>query len=113
MSEQPIHGFFVAIPIKTLKSKQWRSLKASTRCIYDMMMTRYIRSGERASDLVKWAQTELVEATGLSLSTVIRSLDELKEKEWVETWEPGGRWVKGTTYRMNPLYANGKVPETT
>ncbi len=71
------------------------------------------RWGERASDLVTWAQTDLVEATGFSLSTVVRSLDELKSKNWIETWEPGGRWARGTTYRMYPLYANGKDPEAT
>ena len=113
MAEQPIYGFFVGIPNKTLKSKQWKRLKATTRCVYTTMLLKYRRAGETASDLVTWAQTELVESTGFSLSTIIRSLEELKQKEWVEIWEPGGRWAKGTTYRMNSLYANGKAPEPT
>lgn len=113
MSEQPIYGFFVAIPEKTLQSKQWRALKATTRCVYTTMLLRYRRAGVTAGDLVTWAQTELVETTGFSLSTVIRGLDELKDKEWLWIWEPGGRWAKGTTYRVNPLYANGKDSEAT
>lgn len=106
--DQLISGNFVALPEKTLKSKAWKGLGASTRCVYTTMLRRYKRTGKQANGRVTWSQVELEEQTGVSLRTVNRSLDELIEKDWLTIWEPGGRWAKGTTYVVNPLYANGK-----
>ncbi len=45
---------------------------------------------------------------GLSLKTIKRSLQDLKDEGWISVWEPGGRWIEGTTYEMAPEWANGK-----
>jgi hypothetical protein len=75
------------------------------------MMTRYKRTGKDANGQVTWSQVELVEATGVSLRTVGTCLDELLDMKWITIWEPGGRWAKGTTYEMNPIYADGQRPK--
>ena len=106
MPEHLIKGYYVAIPQTTLESKEWKALTPSTRCVYHSMMTKYIRTGMDADGRVMWAQIELAEATGLSLRTIGTCLDELLDKEWMWIDEPGGRWAKGTTYEMNPIYAD-------
>lgn len=108
MSDQLIKGYYVAIPETTIKSKQWKALTASTRCIYQVMLLRYYRTGKEANGRVKWKQEELVDMTGFSPKTIITSLQTLKEREWLTIWEPGGRWLDGTTYEVNPKWANGK-----
>lgn len=113
MSEQPIQGWFVGIPEKTLLSKQWRALQATTRCVYTAMLLRYKRKGKEANGQVTWAQTELADITGLSVRTVKRGTQELRSKDWITIWEAGGRWAKGTTYDVNPVYANGETPKPT
>ena len=113
MAKQPIYGYWVGIPITTLQSKEWRNLQSTSRCVYIAMLMRYYRRGEEADGYVNWTQEELAEATGLSLRTVKTCTKELKEKEWITVWNLGGRWARGTTYAVNPLYANGQGPRTT
>jgi len=107
MLEQPLGKDFVGIPTNTLKSRQWKGLQPSTRCLYLAMLTKYYRRGRAATGRVTWTYDELVRAAGLSRRTVRRGMQELKQKEWVEVWEPGGRWKRDTTYAVNSLYANG------
>ena len=106
MPDHLIKGNFVAIPETTLDSDEWRDLTASTRSVYTAMLSRYKRKG--GDGRVKWKQTELAELTGFCLKTTNTCLQELEEKEWISVWEPGGRWLDGTTYDMNTLYADGK-----
>lgn len=113
MSKQPLGNDFVGIPTRTLKSREWKALQASTRCVYIAMLTRYYRTGDRSSDKVKWTYDELVYATGLSRRTVQRAIQELKREEWVSVLEPGGRWERTTTYVMSSGHANSETPETT
>jgi hypothetical protein len=108
MSNQLINGYYVGIPETTLCSKQWQSLTPSTRCVYTAMLLKYKRKGKDANGRVKWKQPELAKKAGLSLRTTNTCLQELKDKEWITIWEPGGRWLDGTTYELNPSWANGK-----
>lgn len=57
---------------------------------------------------MKWKQPELAEEAGLSLKTVNTCLQDLIDVGWISVWELGGRWLDGTTYEMDPLYADGK-----
>lgn len=107
MSEQSLGNDFVGIPTKTLKSKQWKGLQPTTRCLYTTMLIRYYRGR------VTWTYDELAKTGGLSKRTVRRAMQELKQKEWVSVWEPGGRWKRDTTYTIDPAFANGKAPKTT
>jgi len=108
MSDHLIVGKYVSIPEKTLRSKDWRDLKAYSRAVYTTMGLRYMRTGKSADGRVTWTQPELVEQSGLPLRTVQRGVQELRRKEFVSVWEPGGRWQQGTTYEMNPKYMDGK-----
>lgn len=107
MPDQLINGNFIAIPEKTLLCKEWKNLSVSTKCVYWTMLLRYKRKGKSAEGLVTWLQSELVQYTGLSLRTVKTAIKDLKMRGWIKTWEPGGRWSRATTYKMNSLYANG------
>ncbi len=108
MPEQKLIGDWVALPESTLDSEQWKAFTASTCRVYTTMLRKYRRKGENANGRVKWRQDELAKASGLSLNTVKRGLQELKDEGWITIWEPGGRWLDGTTYKMNPKWANGK-----
>jgi len=110
--KQPLGRDFVGIPVKTLKSGEWKALQASTRCVYIAMLTRYYRSGDRASDKVKWTYDEVAFTTGLSRRTVRRAIQELRLDKWMTVWEPGSRWKQSTTYVVNPAYANDETPES-
>ena len=107
MPDHLVNGYYVAIPEKTLESKAWKLLTPSTRCVYTTMLLRYKRTGSESNGRVKWKQPKLAEESGLSLKTVNTCLQELKDKGWIEVWEPGGRWLDGTTYEVNPIYADG------
>jgi len=115
MPDQHINGYYVAIPEKTLQSEQWLMFTPATRCVYWTMMLRYKRTGKDADGRVKWRQDEISQTAGLGLRTVITCLQVLKDRGWISIYEPGGRWLDGTTYDMNPLYANGDTenPERT
>lgn len=113
MADQLIKGNYVALPEKTILSKAWKELQPSTRCVYTTMLLDYYRTGKNASDEVTWSQADLAEATGLSLRTVKRGTTELRSKEWIEIVSIGCRWSKGTTYKVNALYANGETPKPT
>lgn len=102
-----IKGYYVAIPETTLLSKQWRNFTPSTQAVYWTMLLKYMRTGKNANGRVKWKQDELAAATGLSRRTIVTCLQELINKGWTSVWEPGGRWLDGTTYKMNPLWADG------
>lgn len=104
MPDQLIKGNYVAIPEKTLKSKEWRNLQASTRCVYQIMFLRYRRIGEDANGRVTWLHAELVKQAGFSLRTIRTCLAELRDGGWIEIVCHG---TSGTTYNMNSLYANG------
>lgn len=108
MPEQKLVGDFVALPESTLDSKQWKDFTASTCRVYTTMLRKYRRWGPDANGRVRWRQDELAEAAGVSLKTIKRSLNDLKDEKWITVWEPGGRWLDGTTYEVNPLWANGK-----
>lgn len=108
MPEQKLIGDFVALPESTLDSQQWKDFTASTCRVYTTMLRKYRRRGKDANGRVKWRQDELAKAAGLSLKTVKRSLQELKDEGWISVWEPGGRWLDGTTYKIAPEWANGK-----
>jgi len=103
-----IKGYYVAIPETTLQSDQWRAFAPSTQSVYWAMLLKYKRTGKDANGRVKWKQQELALAVGLARKTIIICLQELKDKGWIEVWAPGGRWLDGTTYKMNPLYADGQ-----
>ena len=113
MTDHLIKGYYVALPDTTLQSKEWIGLTPSTRCVYHAMMTKYKRTGKDANGRVTWAQIELAGATGLSRRTVGTCVDNLLDREWIWIDEPGGRWAKGTTYEMNPKYADGQTPKAT
>ena len=108
MPEQKLIGKFVALPESTLDSEQWKAFTASTCRVYIAMLRKYKCAGPDANGRVLWRQDELVKASGLSLKTIKRSLSDLKAEGWISTWEPGGRWVEGTTYELAPAWANGK-----
>jgi hypothetical protein len=43
MPDQKLIGKWVTIPESTLKSKEWKALTASTRCVYITMLLKYKR----------------------------------------------------------------------
>lgn len=106
MADHSVNGYFVALPETTLDSDEWRSFTASTRCVYETMLLKYKRKG--GDGRVTWRQDELAKVSGFSLNTIKRSISDLIEEKWITVWEPGGRWLDGTTYSMSSLYADGK-----
>ena len=98
----------VNIPIKTLLSKEWKSLKASTRCIYLIMLWRYGERKNKRESRFAMAQTDIVQNTGFSIRTVKDCIAELREKGWIEVLDYNESLLyQGYTYRLNPKYADG------
>jgi len=78
------------------------------------MLRKYMRSGEEADGRVQWRQDELAEQAGFTRQTIITCIGKLIEHKWISVWEPGGRWTEGTTYEVEPKWANGqRSPENT
>jgi len=100
MADHLINGEFVAIPLKTLKSKKWRDLKGYSRAIFMTMATKYRRTGPDADGMVDWSQVDLIAESGVPSSTLKRGMKELKQKGFVVVWIPGGRWHSETTYDL-------------
>jgi len=105
MSDHLINGDFVAIPLKTLQSKKWRTLKGYSRSAYMTMATKYIRKG--GNGRVKWSHEDLIAESGIPSTTLKRGVKELKQQEFISVWMPGGRWHKETEYLMNPKFIDG------
>ena len=108
MQEQKLIGDFVALPESTLDSQQWKAFTASTCRVYTTMLRKYTRWGRNANGRVQWRQDELAKEAGFTRQTVITCIGDLIEAKWISVWEPGGRWIEGTTYEMAPEVANGK-----
>ncbi len=106
MPDHYINGDFVAIPLKTLKSRNWRDLKGYSQSVYTTMATRYRRKG--GSGRVKWSHQDLVKESGKPSSTVKRGVKQLKEKGFISVWMPGGRWHSETEYEMVSKWIDGE-----
>lgn len=106
MPEHMVNGHFVMLPESTLRSKEWKCLKAYSRAVFTTMALKYDR--KNGNGFVTWKQPELVEETGLPLRTVERGIQELKGKEFITVWQAGSRWGAGTTYKMSSLYMDGE-----
>lgn len=90
----------IKIPCSLLTNKQFVSLLPSSRLVY---ITMKIKLG-LDSLLVQWSHKKLAELTDMSRHTVVSSTQELIDHNFITVIKPGGRWVEGTTYRMNPEY---------
>lgn len=105
MADHLINGEFVAIPLKTLQSKQWRGLKPYSKVLFITMGLKYKRKG--GNGRVKWSQRELIKATGIPRSTVCDGMRQLKQRQFISVWSPGGRWQDAAEYEMSSLYMDG------
>lgn len=97
MPDQSIQGEFVAIPISTLLSEQWKQFQPTTRCVFWTMLIR--KSAENYE--IEWSNEELVEATGFSRHTINRAVGELLDEYFIVMAQKGGRWQK-TIYEVIP-----------
>lgn len=99
-----INGGFVLKPKNTIRSKQYKELKSSSKVVYEALLTEFIRDKKVNPDnKVKMAQSQIEELTALSHATIWRSIKELKAKGFinVEEDEQGGLERNYTTYRLS------------
>lgn len=104
MPDQTIQGEFVAIPVSTLSSEQWKQFQSSTQCVFWAMLV----GGWSETCQVEWTNEELAEKTGFSRATVARAIGELCDAKFIWIACKGGRWRK-TTYDLNMEYLNANM----
>jgi hypothetical protein len=97
---------FVGIPSKTLLSKEWKDFSASTRDVYRAILLKYFREDGEDSNKLRWRQDELAALTGFTRKTVNSCIGELIDNEFISVWEPGGRWIDGTTYEIDRKWSD-------
>lgn len=104
MPDQIIQDDFVAIPVSTLSSEQWKQFQPSTRCVFwAMLMNGWSETGQ-----VEWTNDELAEEAGFSRKTVARAIEDLCDEKFIWVADKGGRWKK-TTYDLNMEYLNASM----
>lgn len=95
---------YVAIPISTLLSEEWKVLQATSRCVFLAMISRYQEDSAR----VAWSSEDLALASGVSLRTIRRCIWDLRTDGFISILNQGGRWRSETEYELNleHFYAN-------
>ncbi len=93
----------VNIPKKTLRNVTWKALAPSIRIVFIAMMTQDEEKNKHTGH-VKWSEEEIEQESGVSLSTVKRSLKELQRMGLITKCISGGRWHKKTDYLLNEQY---------
>ena len=102
-----INGGFVLKPKNTIRCKQYKELKSSSKVVYEALLTEFIRDKKINPDnKVKMTQSQIEKLTGLSHATIWRGIKELKAKEFIHVQEDeqGGLERNYTTYRLNGRY---------
>lgn len=99
-----INGGFIVQPKRTLKSKQWKELKLSSREVYRALLTEFVRDKKLNPDnKVKMTQLQIEELTGISHKTVVTAIRELKEAELLFI-DKQGCLGKQSEYKLNGRY---------
>ena len=92
--------YYVAIPISTILSEQWKDLQPSTRCVFQTMLTRCDMDSLHAL----WNNEDIAEESGLSSATIGRGISVLCSEGFVRVVKQGGRWRDKTEYEFNGKY---------
>ena len=79
------NGGVVIIPKNTLRCDIYKGLKPASKLVFIAMMTEWWRSrDDNPNHEVKIAQAHIGDLTGLSITTIWRSVKELKAQKFVE-----------------------------
>jgi len=106
MSKKTNHNIrdtFIGVPVTTMHSEEWKSLKPHSRVVYLTMLLKHWHN--YGDGTVEWGQAEIATESGIPLRTVQRGLKELKEAKFIEVVTPGGRWSASARYSVNPAYS--------
>ena len=100
-----IDGGYVIIPKNTLKCNQWKKLNISTKIAYVTILTEFIRDKKlNPEHLVKITHAQIEAKSGISHSSVIRSMRELKEDGFLEVVVQGGLERRNSVYKLSTRY---------
>jgi len=102
-----INGGFVVLPDDTIRSNQWKSLTASTRCVYIAMLTEFIRDkNTNPMNELTIDHDDIEEISGIAHSTVVRAMRELKDKNFLKIKQKGSFRRHKSTYTINGRYTH-------
>ena len=100
-----IEGGFVVIPKRTIKCEQYNKLKSFSKAVFTAILTEFIRDKSIIPDnFVKITHNQMENISGISHTSVVRAVKELKVKNFMKVYEPGGLEGRPTTFQLNDRY---------
>jgi CRP-like cAMP-binding protein len=104
-SEYHIVGNYKMIPENTLLSKEFQNIRPTELKIYICFLTYWVRNGKN-ENRVKMTIDEIAENTNLSRPTILKSLNGLRKKGFIDYI--GIRNIT-TSYTLNKDYLTGRI----
>ena len=108
MAKKPrIEGGYIVIPKNTIKCNQYRFLGTHAKAVYSAILTEFIRDTRlNPENKVKITHNQMEEISGVSHSSVVRGIRELKEKGFIRVLISGGLEGNPTTFQLNKRYTD-------
>jgi predicted transcriptional regulator len=102
LANNSIDGGFIVIPKRTLKCEEYKTLKASTKVVFQSMLTEFIRDKKKnPKNKVRMSINQIAEISGIGRTTVWRSLATLEAAGFLKTSKQGGLENNTSEYEMD------------
>jgi DNA-binding MarR family transcriptional regulator len=98
-----VNGSFLQLPHKTILSREYQSLKYSTRCIYEVLLTRWNREKDKSEREYPFSYREIQEIMGIDRRVIADAIKELEDKDFIyvsrhwnnipSTYRPVLKWL--------------------
>ncbi len=102
-----IDGGYIVIPKNTIKCNQYKSLSKKAKVLYTVILTEFVRDTRiNPENKVKITHNQMEGISGVSHSSVVRGIRELKEKGFIRVLISGGLEGNPTTFQLNKRYTD-------
>lgn len=104
-SKNSIDGGFIVVPKNTLRSSEYKALKPTAKVVFQTMLIGFIRDKKKnPKNKVRMSINEISELSGISRTTVWRSVSALEDAGFLTTSNQGGLENNSSEYELEGRY---------